>query len=266
MKRKRYDLDKLEAGELVSRGIAAARVGETDEAHLYLMEATQREPDNAEAWLWLAGVESDPRAKRDCFERVLELRPDDTEARAGLDRLAEKYGQAVLQPDDDIELLHCAWHPDRETGLTCTRCGRPMCPDCARQHPVGWRCKECAKELRSPLYKVSPLQYAGALVAGSLVSTLIGIGMYLIGGMWFFALFIGAGGGTVVAEAVSVGGGRKRGRGMQIVAGAAVVLGAVAGIWIANATGLAYVSRYRGILGLVLYAVIGAVTAYRRLR
>jgi len=38
----------------------------------------------------------------------------------------------------------CYRHPDRETGLHCSTCGRPICPDCTTQTPVGIRCPECA--------------------------------------------------------------------------------------------------------------------------
>ncbi len=38
----------------------------------------------------------------------------------------------------------CYRHPDRETNVSCSNCGRPICPDCMRQTPVGVRCPECA--------------------------------------------------------------------------------------------------------------------------
>jgi len=40
----------------------------------------------------------------------------------------------------------CYRHPDRETGVSCSSCGRPICPDCMTPTPVGMRCPECAKE------------------------------------------------------------------------------------------------------------------------
>ena len=40
----------------------------------------------------------------------------------------------------------CYRHPDRETGVSCSRCGRPICTDCMTSTPVGMRCPECSKE------------------------------------------------------------------------------------------------------------------------
>ncbi|MDN5858368.1 MAG: rhomboid family intramembrane serine protease [Pseudonocardia sp.] len=37
----------------------------------------------------------------------------------------------------------CVRHPDRPTGLTCTRCGRPACTDCLREASVGYQCVDC---------------------------------------------------------------------------------------------------------------------------
>jgi membrane associated rhomboid family serine protease len=40
----------------------------------------------------------------------------------------------------------CYRHPERETGVSCSNCGRPICPDCMTTTPVGMRCPECARE------------------------------------------------------------------------------------------------------------------------
>jgi membrane associated rhomboid family serine protease len=40
----------------------------------------------------------------------------------------------------------CYRHPSRETGVSCSSCGRPICPDCMTPTPVGMRCPECAKQ------------------------------------------------------------------------------------------------------------------------
>src|SRR5690242_9561037 len=40
----------------------------------------------------------------------------------------------------------CYRHPTRETGVSCSSCGRPICPDCMTPTSVGMRCPECARE------------------------------------------------------------------------------------------------------------------------
>src|SRR3954452_14345658 len=40
----------------------------------------------------------------------------------------------------------CYRHPNRETGVSCSLCGRPICPDCMTPTPVGMRCRECASQ------------------------------------------------------------------------------------------------------------------------
>ncbi|MDR7251517.1 hypothetical protein J2X46_000489 [Nocardioides sp. BE266] len=43
--------------------------------------------------------------------------------------------------------MTCTFHPDRETLLGCTRCGRSACPDCLRDAPVGQHCLACVRGL-----------------------------------------------------------------------------------------------------------------------
>ena len=40
----------------------------------------------------------------------------------------------------------CYRHPGRETGVACSSCERPICPDCMTTTPVGMRCPECARQ------------------------------------------------------------------------------------------------------------------------
>ncbi|MFL5780229.1 MAG: rhomboid family intramembrane serine protease [Thermoleophilaceae bacterium] len=40
----------------------------------------------------------------------------------------------------------CYRHPGRETGVSCSNCGRPICPDCMTTTSVGMRCPECSRE------------------------------------------------------------------------------------------------------------------------
>ncbi|WP_063044150.1 rhomboid family intramembrane serine protease [Nocardia pseudovaccinii] len=40
----------------------------------------------------------------------------------------------------------CVRHPNRPTGLACTRCGRPACPECLRPAAVGQHCVDCVRQ------------------------------------------------------------------------------------------------------------------------
>ncbi len=39
----------------------------------------------------------------------------------------------------------CVRHPDRPTGLACSRCGRPACPECLTPAAVGQHCVDCVR-------------------------------------------------------------------------------------------------------------------------
>jgi membrane associated rhomboid family serine protease len=44
----------------------------------------------------------------------------------------------------------CYRHTDRETGVSCSNCERPICPDCMTSTSVGMRCPECSRQ-RTPV-------------------------------------------------------------------------------------------------------------------
>ncbi|MFJ2632578.1 rhomboid family intramembrane serine protease [Streptomyces sp. NPDC087422] len=57
----------------------------------------------------------------------------------------------------------CYRHPDRETGIRCTRCDRPICPECMVNASVGFQCPDCVNE--SSRHTAAPRTVAGGTVA-----------------------------------------------------------------------------------------------------
>ena len=79
--------------------------------------------------------------------------------------------------------MYCYRHPDRETGVTCSECGRPICPDCMVFAPVGIRCPDHAGQPQGAA-KVSrgarraSYEGTGAIVTKALVA--VNVGIYLL--------------------------------------------------------------------------------------
>jgi membrane associated rhomboid family serine protease len=84
----------------------------------------------------------------------------------------------------------CYRHPGRETSLTCSNCGRPICPECVTHAAVGIRCPECAGRrplLRRPGFTLSREPWVtrallAANVAVFLATNRLGAGFGMGGG------------------------------------------------------------------------------------
>ncbi len=70
--------------QLLREGIAAARTGDKARAKRLLIEVTEKDEQNEEAWLWLSGVVDDLEEMRICLENVLAINPQNARARQGL--------------------------------------------------------------------------------------------------------------------------------------------------------------------------------------
>jgi membrane associated rhomboid family serine protease len=81
------------------------------------------------------------------------------------------------------EPMYCYRHPDRETGVTCSECGRPICTECMFFAPVGIRCPDHsgqpqgAQRVTQSAKRVS-FEGTGAIVTKILIA--INVGVYLL--------------------------------------------------------------------------------------
>jgi membrane associated rhomboid family serine protease len=77
----------------------------------------------------------------------------------------------------------CYRHPNRETGVRCSNCERPICPDCMTSTPVGMRCPECARQGASRMRTMRSMSDEPTLTYILIgINVLAGIGSLLGGG------------------------------------------------------------------------------------
>ena len=122
---------------------------------------------------------------------------------------------------------HCHWHPEVETGLSCSRCGKDMCTLCMVQAPVGIRCRECGQAVRPPTFDVPPSHYARALAVGVAVAVGGGLLWALVNSVFgkipFLPSLLAIAVGYAAGELISLSVNRKRGGALPWIAGGSVM-------------------------------------------
>lgn len=154
--------------------------------------------------------------------------------------------------------MRCANHPDAETHLRCSRCGKPICPRCVIQTPVGGRCRECANVRKAPIFQVGPTLYARAALYGLGVAAVGGLllaqsGRFLggIGGLLGLSTLLLLLLGYAIGEAVSRGANGRISTWLSVLAGSLTVVAVVGG------RGVALVARLPSDLPLLYRAQAG---------
>jgi hypothetical protein len=160
----------------------------------------------------------------------------------------------------------CANHPNVETLVSCSSCGKPICTDCMVHAPVGVKCRDCARMPRSALVRLKPQKAAVAIGATVAAALLIGVALAALNGtgFGFFGFLIAFGVGAVMAEIVTRTSGYYRGRESGAIAAAGSLLAYVVA-W--QAVPLLYAHTHLGSNWITLqfvFGIVAAVVAYRR--
>lgn len=82
----------------LDQAIAAARAGRRDDAARMLRQIVAANPFNADAWVWLGGLASDPQEQRSALEQALTIAPDNQRAQQGLAWLRQTRPEIFTMP------------------------------------------------------------------------------------------------------------------------------------------------------------------------
>ncbi len=162
--------------------------------------------------------------------------------------------------------MQCAAHPNVETELGCSKCGKPICMRCAVQTPVGMRCRECAGVRRIPTYNVGGATMLRAV--GGAIGAGVGIGVawafFNVVTYIFYGVLAGIGIGYVIGEIVSLSTNRRSGPPLQAAAVGGVVLAYLARVFVLLvATNWTISDVRRDGFGLIVALLAGFIAAGR---
>ncbi len=134
-------------------------------------------------------------------------------------------------------MARCSYHPDVETELSCTECGKPICPKEMVLTPVGYKCPEHARPAKSQYTFVKGNQLLRAIIVGVVVGVVSGI---VVGAVSFGGFFVGIIWGSLTSEAVRRASGGHRGGTVGAVAVGSILLAwlvsmALGGVWFVTA-------------------------------
>jgi hypothetical protein len=156
---------------------------------------------------------------------------------------------------------YCEKHTETPTNLRCSRCDKPVCPECMVQAPVGIRCQEHGRPTKLPTYDVS----TGFIVRGVAAGVGIGIlgGLILgIAGAYTTLFFIPyvftlamVGLGYLVGEGISRATNKKRGQ--------PLIVAAVVGVVLAFVIVVAFTGLQLNLFDLIALGIAGLLAVQR---
>lgn len=102
---------------LIQEAIRASQNGDKESARRFLESATDNDPMNESAWLWMSRVVDSPDDQKICLENVIYINPENNDARRNLQILLdrhpelrtgdqdESYAEEEIASDDDPYLV-----------------------------------------------------------------------------------------------------------------------------------------------------------------
>lgn len=159
-----------------------------------------------------------------------------------------------IEPNED-GVFFCENHPNRETGLRCNRCGKPICASCAIRTPTGYRCQECVKGQQKVFNTATNQDYVVAIAIGGIISYIASLFVVFLG---FFVIFLAPVVGGGIAEVIRSAVKRRRSKRLFQLAAAAVAIGSLLPLIFSGGLGFS-------ILWRLVFTVVATSTVYYRL-
>ncbi len=241
-----------------------------------LFEALVEEfPESVGGYLGLARLASDEESREDHLRHALTIDSKNEIVLAALE--GESIAELINPPEPDEEpepevdpeedvvaVVKSAdghqFEGDEVDGLRCNRCGKPIDAQSAIRTPVGYRCRECIREVEEKYFTATNANYIAAIAVALPLSIIAAfVVAYLLGSIGFFSLIITLFAsptiGTFVATLAFRAAGKNRGRYLPHAMSACIWIGAL----------LALALSFNWIV-LAIYAVSASSAAFLRVR
>jgi hypothetical protein len=161
---------------------------------------------------------------------------------------------------EEITTLYCYVHPDRETGLRCKTCEKPICASCAVHTPTGYSCKECVRNHQKKFDNAAWYDYVIGFVLAAILSAVAAFIVTLISGFFFglIVLAVAPAAGTIIARILQAVLRRRRSRALFMTISVGVIAGAVPAI-ISQVSSLLLYLNFYGVEGFSIWSLLPVI-------
>jgi len=158
---------------------------------------------------------------------------------------------------EETTALYCYIHSDRETGLRCKTCERPICASCAVHTPTGYSCKECVRNHQRKFDNAAWYDYVIGFVLAAILSAVAVFIVTLISGFFFglIVLVVAPAAGAIIARILQAVLRRRRSRALFMTISVGVVVGAIPAI-ISQITSLILFMNFYGAEGFSIWSLL----------